>query len=266
MVAKGAMEIAAKGGFLYAQAVEEVYSQSGKDRSCKRFLGFKSCNLFGSKTKNWTKSQVKNRVTEFTAEEDINLWARDDITLEASKISTRKNAKITSQQGNVNFRAVKNRNFEQVIGKSSGFFITHNDTGYIEDIWALPSLYIGGELTIDPSYRISADIKANNRKSIDNILTSLSNTQGMEWLAQLQKNDKVRWDLVYDAYDDWDHETKQLNPVVSAVIAIAVAAASYGTGLAASAGSTAVTATGTTGVSAAVVSGMGSAGFAGLTS
>ena len=266
MVVKGGMEIAAKGGILYAQAVEEVYSQSGKDRSCKRFLGFKSCNLFGSKNRNWTKSQVKNKVTEFTAEEDINLWARDDITLEAAKISTGKNAKITSQQGSVNFRAVKDRDFEQVIGKSSGFFITHNDRGYIEDTWALPSLYIGGELTIDPSYAISADIKANNRQSIDNVLTSLSHSEGSEWLAQLKDNDNVRWDLVYDAYDDWDHETNQLNPVVSAVIAIAVAAATYGTGLAASAGASAVTATGTTGVTAATVSGMASAGLAGLTS
>ncbi|MEI9751802.1 DUF637 domain-containing protein [Moellerella wisconsensis] len=266
MEAKGAIEIAAKGGFLYAQAVEEVYNQSGKDRSCKRFLGFKSCNLFGSSTRDWTKYQVTNKVTEFTAEEDINLWARDDITLEASKIRTLNNAKITSEQGSINFRAVRDRNFEQVIGKSSGFFLTHNDTGYIADTWALPSLYIGGELSIESSHAISADIKANNRQSIDDVLTSLSNSEGSEWLAQLKDNDNVHWDQVYDAYDDWDHETKRLNPVVSAVIAIAVAAATYGSGLAASASASAVAASGTTGVPAAVVSGMASAGLAGLTS
>ncbi|MDN8691137.1 hypothetical protein Q0M68_13730, partial [Staphylococcus aureus] len=90
-----------------------------------------------------------NKVTEFIANGDINLFAKDDITLEASKLETAKNAKLTSKIGKVNFKAVKNTAFKQVITNSKDIYITQRNQGYIKESWALPTLYIGGKLTID---------------------------------------------------------------------------------------------------------------------
>lgn len=74
----------------------------------------------------------------------------------------------------------------------------------------------------------------------------------------------VQWNEVKDAYDSWNYKSQSLNPAVAAVIAIAAAAVTAGTGLAALAGSGAITATGVTGATASAAV-YGSA-YAGMTS
>ena len=67
-----------------------------------------------------------------------------------------------------------------------------------------------------------------------------------------------------DAYDSWNYKSQSLNPAVAAVIAVAAAAVTAGTGLAAVAGNTAITAAGVTGTTASAAV-YGSA-YAGMTS
>ncbi len=76
LAAKGAMDIAAQGGYLYAQAMEES-SHYEKTETKRRWYGKK-------KTTTRTRHDVTNKVTEFTAGGDINLLSRDDSTYEAS--------------------------------------------------------------------------------------------------------------------------------------------------------------------------------------
>ncbi|MCC8390914.1 hemagglutinin repeat-containing protein, partial [Photorhabdus laumondii] len=82
LLAKGVIDIAAKGGYLYAQAQEDVteYTTSSTKR---KWYGKK-------KTSTTTHHSVTNKVTEFIADGDINLLSRDDSTYEASKIETTK--------------------------------------------------------------------------------------------------------------------------------------------------------------------------------
>ncbi|WP_421960355.1 hemagglutinin repeat-containing protein [Providencia huaxiensis] len=110
LVAKGTMDIAAKGGYLYAQAMEETSHYEEQKKKCNKWT-----LCITKKEVKKTRSETTNKVTEFTAGGDINLYAKDDVTLEATKINAGKNAKITSQTGKVNFKAVKNSQFEQVI-------------------------------------------------------------------------------------------------------------------------------------------------------
>ncbi|MFD0708850.1 DUF637 domain-containing protein [Photorhabdus akhurstii] len=266
LIAKGAMDIAAKGGFLYAQAMEETYRWEEERKSCKRRAGIKSCKIFGSQTETRIKESSTNKVTEFTAGGDINLMAKDDVTLEASKIETNKNAKITSQTGKVNFRAMPNIDFEQTITTSKGLFITHRDQGSITKKWVIPSVHVGGILTVGAAKGISADVKVKEGQSLEDALVILGNTSGIEWLKNLKGRNDVQWNLVKDAYSSWDKKSESLNPVVSVVIAIAVAAATAGSGLAAWAGNGAVGAVGATGATASAVYGAAYGGMIGLTS
>uniref|UniRef100_UPI0036DB3D88 DUF637 domain-containing protein n=1 Tax=Photorhabdus sp. RM322S TaxID=3342825 RepID=UPI0036DB3D88 len=226
LAAKGAMDVAAKGGYLYAQAMEES-SHYEKTETKRKWYGKK-------KTIKRTRHDVTNKVTEFIAGGDINLLSRDDSTYEASKISTNKNAKLTSTHGKVNFKAVKNTTFEQTITNSKGFYIKHRDKGYTKDTWILPAIHIGGKLTVDAANGVSADIKAKNGQSLQNVLAVLGNTPETAWLKGLSGNKDIQWNLVKDAYNSWDHKSKHLNPVISAVIAIAAAAATAGSSLSAS--------------------------------
>uniref|UniRef100_UPI0036DF4914 two-partner secretion domain-containing protein n=1 Tax=Photorhabdus sp. RM322S TaxID=3342825 RepID=UPI0036DF4914 len=266
LIARGVMDITATGGFLYAQAMEEVYRWEEEKKSCHRVLGIKSCKIFGSKTETRRKERSTNKVTEFTAGGDINLRAKDDVTLEASRIDTQKNAKITSQTGKVNFRAMPNTAFEQTVTTSTGFFITHRDKGHSEKTWIIPSVQVGGTLTVEAAKGISADVKVKDGQLLEDVLAGLGNTPGTEWLKNMQDRNDVRWNEVKDAYRHWDKKSTRLNPVAGAVIAIAVAAVTAGSGLAAWAGSGAVGATGATGVTASAVYGAAYGGMIGLAS
>ncbi|MEQ9899065.1 DUF637 domain-containing protein [Pectobacterium punjabense] len=256
LIAKGALDAAAKGGFLYAQAVEES-SHYEKTTTTRKWYGKKT-------TIRQTNHNVTNKVTEFTAGGDINLLSRDDSTYEASKINAGKNAKLTSTQGKVNFKAVKNTAFEQTITTSKGFFIKSNDKGYTKDTWLLPSIYSGDQLTIDAATGITADAKTQNAQSLQYALLTLGNNPGTAWLKNLNTRTDVQWNAVQDAYSTWNHTTQSLNPVVGAVIAIAVAAVTAGAGLAAAAGNMAAGAVGT-GASATTIAVVNGAAYSGMT-
>ncbi|WP_248463848.1 DUF637 domain-containing protein [Pectobacterium versatile] len=258
LIAKGALDAAAKGGFLYAQAVEE--SNHYEKTTTKR-------KWYGKKTTiRQISHNVTNKVTEFTAGGDINLLSRDDSTYEASKINAGKNAKLTSTQGSINFKAVKDTAFEQTITTSKGFFIKSADKGYTKDTWILPSIHSGGQLTLDAASGITADAKTQNAQSLQNALLVLSNNPGTAWLKDLNSRTDVQWNTVQDAYSTWNHTTQSLNPVVGAVIAIAVAAVTAGSGLAMMAANGAVSATGAAGMTATVIHGAAYSGMAAITS
>ncbi|WP_275899262.1 DUF637 domain-containing protein [Pectobacterium brasiliense] len=256
LLAKGAMDVAAKGGFLYAQAMEET-NHYEKESSSRTWYGKK-------KKGKQTYHNVSNKVAEFTAGSDINLLSRDDSIYEASKIEAGRNAKLTSTQGKVIFKAVKNTTFEQTITSSKGFFIKNSDRGYTKDTWLLPSIHAGGQFTVDAATGISANVKTRNAQSLQNALLTLSNTPGTTWLKTLYVSRGVQWNAVQDAYTSWNHTTQSLNPVVGAVIAIAVAAVTAGAGLAGMAATAAASTA--SGMTATVMSGAVYSGMTALTS
>nr|WP_254603966.1 DUF637 domain-containing protein [Serratia marcescens] len=261
LLAKGTLDVTAKGGYLYAQAVEEFNHYEDKKKTCSKWSF-----CITKKEVTQTRHDVTNKVTEFSAGGDINLLSRDDSTYEASKIEAGKNARLTSTNGKINFRAVKNTSFEQTVSISKGFFIKQADKGYTETTWLLPNIYTGGKLTIDAAQGVTADVKAQNGQVLQSAINAMGNSPGTEWLKGLNQRGDVQWSVVKDAYDSWDYKSQSLNPAVAAVIAIAAAAVTAGAGLAAAAGSSAVTATGAAGASASAVYGSAYAGMTSLMS
>ncbi|MFB5952191.1 DUF637 domain-containing protein, partial [Klebsiella pasteurii] len=225
LLAKGAMDVAAKGGWLYAQAMEES-SHYERQTTKRKWWGKKT-------TVKQTKHTTTNRVTEFIAGGNLSLLSRDDSTYEASKIEAKKNATLTSTSGKVSFLAVKNTTFEQTVSTSKGFYIRQANKGYSEGKWVLPSVYAGGKLTVNAASGISADIKATNGQALQGAITALGALPGTEWLKGLNTRSDVQWNTVKDAYDSWNYKSQSLNPAVAAVIAIAAAAATAGSSLAA---------------------------------
>lgn len=231
LAAKKVMDIAAEGGYLFAQAMEET-SHAEERWNTRKWWGRR-------KSHHNVQHVATNKVTEFTADDNINLLSRDDSTYQASKIAAGQNARLTSTHGRVNFEAVKDSSFEQKTTVSKGFYIKHTDKGYQDEKWILPIIHTGGELTIDAAQGVSADIKVRNEQSLHDAVIALGNTPGNEWLKTLNLRDDVQWQKVMDTYHRWDHRSQQLNPVVAVVIAIAVAAATAGSGLAVTAGTAA---------------------------
>lgn len=256
LLAQRSLDVAAQGGYLYAQAMEE--SSSYEKKTTKR-------KWWGKKTTiRQTGRTVTNKVTAFTAGEDISLLSGEDSTFEASKINAGRNASLISQRGQVNFRAVNNSAFEQTVTTSKGFFIRQANRGYKASSWVLPTVHFGGALTIEAAEGISADVKAQNRQQLQATLAVLGNAPGNEWLNALNTRTDVQWKPVQDAYENWDYHHQSLNPAVAAVIAIAAAAVTAGSGLAATAGSAAAGSTG--GMTGTAAFGGGYSGMMALTS
>ncbi|MGP0905603.1 DUF637 domain-containing protein [Serratia sp. CY76391] len=250
----GNMDIAAKGGYLYAQAMEESSHYEKKETKRK---------WWGKKTEvKQTRHDVINKVTEFTAAGNITLMSRDDSTYEASKIAAGQNARLTSTHGQVNFRAVKNTSFEQTVSNSKGFFIKQANKGYEDNKWVLPSIHTGGALTVEAAKGVNADVKVKNAQALQSAIDALGNTPGTTWVKDLNKRNDVQWSKVKDAYDSWDYKSQHLNPAVAAVIAIAAAAVTAGSSLAATAASSVSGAVG----GGAVTSGAVTAGMSSLAS
>ncbi|MFP7325689.1 DUF637 domain-containing protein [Serratia marcescens] len=250
----GNMDIAAKGGYLYAQAMEESSHYEKKETKRK---------WWGKKTEvKQTRHDVINKVTEFTAAGNITLMSRDDSTYEASKIAAGQNARLTSTHGQVNFRAVKNTSFEQTVSNSKGFFIKQANKGYEDNKWVLPSIHTGGALTVEAAKGVNADVKVKNGQALQSAIDALGNTPGTTWVKDLNKRNDVQWSKVKDAYDSWDYKSQHLNPAVAAVIAIAAAAVTAGSSLAATAASSVSGAVG----GGAVTSGAVTAGMSSLAS
>ncbi len=250
----GNMDIAAQGGYLYAQAMEESSHYEKKETKRK---------WWGKKTEvKQTRHDVINKVTEFTAAGNITLMSRDDSTYEASKIAAGQNARLTSTHGQVNFRAVKNTSFEQTVSNSKGFFIKQANKGYEDNKWVLPSIHTGGALTVEAAKGVSADVKVKNGQALQSAIDALGNTPGTTWVKDLNKRNDVQWSKVKDAYDSWDYKSQHLNPAVAAVIAIAAAAVTAGSSLAATAASSVSGAVG----GGAVTSGAVTAGMSSLAS
>ncbi|HCI9213314.1 DUF637 domain-containing protein [Klebsiella variicola] len=251
LLAKGAMDVAAKGGWLYAQAMEES-SHYQRETTKRKWWGEKT-------TVKQTKHTTTNKVTEFTAGGNLSLMSRDDSTYEASKIEAQKNATLTSTNGKVNFLAVKNTTFEQTVSTSKGFYIKQGNKGYSEGKWVLPSVYVGGQLAVNAANGISADIKAKNGQALQGAVNALGALSGTEWLKGLNTRSDVQWNTVKDAYDSWNYKSQGLNPAVAAVIAIAAAAVTAGSSLSATVASSVTSSVGggvvTTG---AVTAGMSS--------
>lgn len=250
----GSLDIAAKGGYLYAQAMEESSHYEKKETKRK---------WWGKKTEvKQTRHDVTNKVTEFTAAGNITLMSRDDSTYEASKIAAGQNARLTSSRGQVNFRAVKNTSFEQTVSNSKGFFIKQANKGYEDNKWVLPSIHTGGALTVEAAKGVSADVKVKNGQALQSAIDALGNTPGTTWVKDLNKRNDVQWSKVKDAYDSWDYKSQHLNPAVAAVIAIAAAAVTAGSSLAATAASSVSGAVG----GGAITSGAVTAGMSSLAS
>jgi hypothetical protein len=95
--------------------------------------------------------------------------------------------------------------------------------------------------------------------NLDESIAQLSKMPGLEYLGQLRQNPNVDWVKVNAAYKTWDHKSEGLSGPMSALIMIAVALATAGSGAAAEAAMASAT---EAGASAAEVAAAGASALA----
>ncbi len=110
-----------------------------------------------------------------------------------------------------------------------------------------------GELNVSVGNRITADM------SVEDSAALLAQEAGMDWLKQLQDDpalaDRIDWQSIEEAHQNWDYKQQGLTPAAAAVVAIVVAYFTAGAGTAivegaATAGATATAAAAGTTVAA----------------
>lgn len=175
-------------------------------------------------TEHRTYHEVKNKVTEFHAGNNINLLSYNDSIYEATKINTKRNATLTSTHGCILFHAVQNQALNQTITNTLCIFITQRDKGAYSAVWQLPTIQYGGKLKVNAAQGIKTNVSGQNEQTLKQVIASLGNSPESKWLKVLRDNPDFNWRKVENVYKSWDIRQQQLHSVNAAMIAIEAAA------------------------------------------
>ncbi|WP_169197006.1 DUF637 domain-containing protein [Devosia sp. MC1541] len=231
VAAGGDVHLAADGDVTVA-AVQDITTT---DRSVtferEGVLGF----LFGS---DQTTTEQHQSVTTsgggITAGGNIGVTsAGGDIALDAATIAAEGKVELAALDGSVTFSTNIDSDFERrTRDTESLLWWTASDAGSSTESVVHTMIQSGGGLDITTSegivvqYRETGDLSA----SID----QLSQIEGLAWLDDLRDRPDVDWQAVTAAQENWDYYDQGLTEAGAALVALAVAAVSGGTGLGAS--------------------------------
>jgi len=229
--AGGDVELAA-GGDVTIAAVQDITTV---DRSVtferEGFLGF----LFGS---DQTTTEQRQSVTTtgggITAGGDIEVTSTGgDVLLEAADLAADGTVKLAALDGSVTFATNLDSDFaRRTRDTESLLWWTSSDAGSNTETVVHTMIQAGGGLDITTSegiviqYRETGDLSA----SID----QLSQIEGLAWMDDLRDRPDVDWQAIAAAQENWNYSDQGLTEAGAALVALAVAAVSGGTGLGAS--------------------------------
>ncbi|MFQ2049212.1 DUF637 domain-containing protein [Aeromonas veronii] len=190
----------------------------------------KSSGTFKSKTTEIEQRDVTAQGTTITAGGNVSLASQGDMTLKGSDIKTAESLAIDTD-GQLKLLTAADEHFYRKDEQKKGFTVTVQGTGTSSTTERQNQLE-GGDITINAGQGVLLQVGQREGETLQANLTALANEPGMAWVNQVSQMPGVKMEAVQEAYEQWDYKQQSLNPIVASVIAIAVAAASGGTGAA----------------------------------
>ncbi|MGN5289122.1 two-partner secretion domain-containing protein [Aeromonas sp. 11P] len=190
----------------------------------------KSSGTFKSKTTEIEQRDVTAQGTTITAGGNVNLSSQGDMTLKGSDIKAIDSLAIDTA-GQLNLLTATDEHFYRKDEQKKGFTVTAQGNGTSSTTERQNQLE-GADITINAGQGVLLQVGQREGETLQANLTALASEPGMAWVNQVSQMPGVKMEAVQEAYEQWDYKQQSLNPIVAAVIAIAVAAASGGTGAA----------------------------------
>ncbi|GAA5317615.1 MAG: hypothetical protein AseanaTS_28200 [Candidatus Pelagadaptatus aseana] len=221
----------AAGGELAIEAAKEIYDYRHEEST---HGVSKAVSLAFSGSSNSSTEMYRENYTGANAKSagDTAVISKGDIRVSASRIEAGMDIKLNSQQGRVALLSEKDiDSYSHHQNKSGAIKQTIKGDGYYRETVKHTELIAGGSLDVDAAKGVSVDFQQQSGESLQQSLARLGQSSPeLQWMQQLAERDDVDWQAVQEVHDSWEYEHSGISQSGALIIAIAVTAATAGSG------------------------------------
>ncbi|MFB3240895.1 DUF637 domain-containing protein [Aeromonas salmonicida] len=219
--AKGSAALQAGGELQLLTADNEVY----------HFEQSKSKGFLKSKSTEIEQKDVTAQGTTITAGGNVSLVSQGDMTLKGSDIQAGETLSLDTD-GMLKLLTATDEHFYRKDEKKSGVMVKMSGNGTNSTAERQNQLD-GADINISAGQGVLLQVGQKEGESLQARLDTLATQPGMAWVEQVRSMPGVKMDAVQEAYEQWNYSQQSLSPVASSIIAIALAVATMGGGVAA---------------------------------
>jgi len=155
----------------------------------------------------------------------------EDVILRASVLDSDGSTTLDAENGTVALLTAKDTDFQSIkTDSSNALWFKTRDAGHVHETVQMVKITADGGLVINAGNGVVVEYRDTG--SLEDSVEVLSQQPGLEWMAQVRDRDDAVWQAVQEAHKEWDYKAEGLSGAASAVIAIAIAIATYGAGAA----------------------------------
>ncbi|MDO6706669.1 DUF637 domain-containing protein [Photobacterium sp. 1_MG-2023] len=224
-------------GMLELLAGEGIYLTAAQDEfSWSKSFESKSGGIFGSKEKTAESEQRAEVVrTLLRAGNDITLHTEvGPVTLRAVEVDSQGVTKIIADNIDFDLELADHvYSYEESYEGSLSFRFQGN--GFKKQIAYYNLFRTQGGLMLDARHGIKVEFPTYPNQpfvDLDSYIDHMADSDGMSWLKQVKDSPDVNWQEVKLILDEWDYDQSGLSPAAMAILAVAVAVATGGAGVA----------------------------------
>ncbi|MGL6579923.1 hemagglutinin repeat-containing protein, partial [Aeromonas hydrophila] len=219
--AKGNAALQAGGELQLLTADNEVY----------HFEQSKSKGFLKSKSTEIEQKDVTAQGTTITAGGNVSLASQGDMTLKGSDIQAGETLSVDTD-GMLKLLTATDEHFYRKDEKKSGVMVKMSGNGTNSTAERQNQLD-GADININAGQGVLLQVGQKEGESLQARLDTLATQPGMAWVEQVRSMPGVKMEAVQEAYEQWNYSQQSLSPVASSIIAIALAVATMGGGVAA---------------------------------
>ncbi|MEL1219992.1 filamentous hemagglutinin N-terminal domain-containing protein, partial [Aeromonas hydrophila] len=219
--AKGNAALQAGGELQLLTADNEVY----------HFEQSKSKSFLKSKSTEIEQKDVTAQGTTITAGGNVSLTSQGDMTLKGSDIQAGETLSLDTD-GVLKLLTATDEHFYRKDEKKSGVMVKMSGNGTNSTAERQNQLD-GADININAGQGVLLQVGQQEGESLQARLDTLATQPGMAWVEQVRSMRGVKIEAVQEAYEQWNYSQQSLSPVASSIIAIALAVATMGGGVAA---------------------------------
>lgn len=201
------------------------------DNEIYHFEKSKSKSTFKSKSTEIEQRDVTAQGTTITAGGNVSLVSQGEMTLKGSDIQAGETL-ILDTDGMLKLLTATDEHFYRKDEKKSGVMVKMSGNGTNSTAERQNQLY-GADINISAGQGVLLQVGQKEGESLQARLDTLATQPGMAWVEQVRSMPGMKMEAVQEAYEQWNYSQQSLSPVASSIIAIALAVATMGGGVAA---------------------------------
>ncbi|MGL6559286.1 DUF637 domain-containing protein [Aeromonas dhakensis] len=198
------------------------------DNEFYHFEQSKSKGFLKSKSTEIEQKDVTAQGTTITAGGNVSLASQGDMTLKGSDIQAGETLSVDTD-GMLKLLTATDEHFYRKDEKKSGVMVKMSGNGTNSTAERQNQLD-GADININAGQGVLLQVGQKEGESLQARLDTLATQPGMAWVEQVRSMPGVKMEAVQEAYEQWNYSQQSLSPIASAIIAIALAAATGGAG------------------------------------